>query len=48
VDVTRAQQRFGFTASTGLRDGLTETVAWYERNRDRLAGREGSRGAAAS
>jgi GDP-L-fucose synthase len=30
LDATRAWQRFGFRASTPLRDGLKETLAWYE------------------
>ncbi len=33
LDTTRAQQEFGFKASTPFRDGLIETLAWYERNR---------------
>src|SRR5262249_29943402 len=33
LDVTRAREAFGFTASTGLREGLSETIAWYERLR---------------
>lgn len=36
LDTTRAQREFGFTASTPLRDGLIETIAWYERHRDEL------------
>jgi GDP-L-fucose synthase len=31
LDTSRAAQEFGFTASTRLREGLIETVAWYER-----------------
>lgn len=34
LDASRAQQLFGFTARTGLRDGLARTVAWY---RDHVA-----------
>lgn len=41
LDVTRAREEFGFTATTKFRDGMIETIAWYERNRDRLAEREG-------
>jgi GDP-L-fucose synthase len=33
LDVSRAEREFGFTASTRLRDGLIETLAWYERHR---------------
>jgi GDP-L-fucose synthase len=29
LDVTRARDRFGFTASTSLEDGLRATVDWY-------------------
>lgn len=34
LDVTRAEQLFGFRARTGLREGLERTVAWY---RERVA-----------
>lgn len=33
LDVTRAQCEFGFQASTTLKEGLRETIAWYEQNR---------------
>jgi nucleoside-diphosphate-sugar epimerase len=33
LDVTRAKQRFGFTAQTSLDDGLARTVAWYREQR---------------
>jgi GDP-L-fucose synthase len=29
LDVSRAKERFGFSASTKLEEGLSETVAWY-------------------
>jgi GDP-L-fucose synthase len=29
LDVSRAKERFGFSASTTLDEGLEETVAWY-------------------
>jgi GDP-L-fucose synthase len=29
LDITRAARSFGFSARTGLRDGLHRTVAWY-------------------
>jgi GDP-L-fucose synthase len=29
LDVSRAEQLFGFRAGTGLRDGIERTVAWY-------------------
>lgn len=36
LDTTRAAREFGFKASTGIRNGLIETLAWYERNRDAM------------
>jgi GDP-L-fucose synthase len=33
LDTTRALKEFGFQASTSFRDGLIETIAWYERHR---------------
>jgi len=30
LDVTRARDAFGFTATTGFRDGLARTIAWYK------------------
>ncbi|MCE9613529.1 MAG: GDP-L-fucose synthase [Lentisphaerae bacterium] len=30
LDVTRARERFGFTALTPFEDGLRRTIAWYE------------------
>ena len=34
LDVTRARERFGFSAGTSLEDGLRKTVAWYRENRE--------------
>jgi GDP-L-fucose synthase len=34
LDTTRAQRELGFRARTSFRDGLKETVDWYEQNRD--------------
>ncbi|MBC7909941.1 MAG: GDP-L-fucose synthase [Pyrinomonadaceae bacterium] len=31
LDVTRAEQKFGFRAATNLEDGLRRTIDWYER-----------------
>jgi GDP-L-fucose synthase len=31
LDTTRARKTFGFEATTTLRDGLSETIAWYEK-----------------
>lgn len=33
LDVTRARERFGFVAKTDFREGLKETIAWYEQER---------------
>ncbi len=33
LDVTRAKERFGFTAKTTFADGLKKTVAWYLEHR---------------
>lgn len=33
VDTTRAERLFGFTASTTLEEGLTETIDWYRAHR---------------
>jgi GDP-L-fucose synthase len=33
LDVTRAQQRFGFTATTDFRAGLRRTIDWYRAHR---------------
>ncbi len=34
LDTTRALREFGFKASTSFRDGLIETLAWFERHRE--------------
>ncbi|WP_436903783.1 GDP-L-fucose synthase family protein [Halovenus halobia] len=36
LDTTRAKERFGWEASTEFRDGLRETIQWYEQHRDEL------------
>lgn len=33
LDVTRAREEFGFVAKTGLAEGISKTVAWYENHR---------------
>ena len=33
LDTSRARERFGWEAKTEFRDGLNETIAWYEANR---------------
>ncbi len=40
LDTQRARQEFGFTAATSLREGLAETIAWYEMHRNSIDGRE--------
>ncbi len=34
LDTTQARNAFGFQAKTSFRDGLIETIAWYEKHRD--------------
>jgi GDP-L-fucose synthase len=36
LDVSRARELFGFSASTDFRDGLRRTIAWYQNNRHEL------------
>lgn len=33
LDVSRAKKRFGFEAKTDFREGLKQTIAWYEKER---------------
>lgn len=33
LDTSRAEQEFNWTAETGLKEGLRETIEWYEDNR---------------
>ena len=37
LDVTRAEARFGFRASTDFRNGLRRTIEWYRAHRERSA-----------
>jgi GDP-L-fucose synthase len=37
LDVTRAEQCFGFRAQTGFEDGLRQTIAWYREHREQIA-----------
>jgi GDP-L-fucose synthase len=39
LDVSRAEQLFGFRAGTGLRDGIERTVGWYRAEAPSLAAR---------
>lgn len=42
LDVSRARERFGFVAQTGLAEGIERTVAWYRANRELFCNRESS------
>lgn len=42
VDASRARELLGFEATTSLDDGLAETIAWYEANRERIDAMAGS------
>ena len=42
LDTAQAELEFGFKASTRLRDALIETLAWYERHRERIENESGS------
>jgi GDP-L-fucose synthase len=39
LDVTRARERFGFTAQTSLERGITATVAYYEEHKKEIEAR---------
>ncbi|HMY15310.1 MAG TPA: NAD-dependent epimerase/dehydratase family protein, partial [Polyangium sp.] len=43
LDVTRAKERFGFTAQTTFAEGLRKTIAWYRDNRADILRREAER-----
>ena len=36
LDTSRAKEKFGWEASTEFREGLKETIAWYEDNRSEI------------
>jgi GDP-L-fucose synthase len=36
LDVTRAQERFGFVAKTTFDDGLRSTVSYYENHQEEI------------
>lgn len=40
LDVARARERFGFSATIGFEEGLTETVAWWRANKARIVEEE--------
>ncbi len=37
LDTSRAEERFGWTASTPFEEGLRQTIEWYEANREPIA-----------
>jgi GDP-L-fucose synthase len=43
LDVSRARERFGFTARTTFDQGLARTIAWYREHRHEIAAREAAR-----
>ena len=43
LDVSRAKERFGFSASTSLDEGLASTIAWYRAHRGEILAREAAR-----
>lgn len=43
LDVSRARERFGFSASTPFADGVAKTLAWYREHRHEIAAREAAR-----
>lgn len=40
LDVSRAKERFGFSAQTSFEDGLQKTIAWYRNHRQEILKRE--------
>jgi len=38
LDTSRAREQFGFSATTDFREGLRQTIAWYEANRPAAVG----------
>ena len=45
LDVSRAKQSIGFTARTGLEEGLEKTIAWFESHLNQLTERDYSHAA---
>ncbi len=39
LDVTRAKEKFGFTARTSLEEGLAKTIAWFETHEQEITER---------
>lgn len=48
ADVSRARERLGFTASVGVRDGLTRTVQWFREHMHEIEDAVQGKGAAAA
>lgn len=44
LDTTRAKASFGFEAATSFRDGLLETIAWFEEHQDAIRAAESGEG----
>lgn len=36
LDTTRAKEQFGFSAQTSFEQGLTQTITWYQQNKERI------------
>lgn len=43
LDVSRAKERFGFSARTTFEEGLRKTITWYRENREDVLRREAER-----
>lgn len=43
LDVSRARDRFGFSATTSLDEGLASTLAWWREHREAVLAREAAR-----
>lgn len=43
LDVSRAKERFGFSAQTSFDEGLRKTIAWYRDNREQILRSEAER-----
>jgi GDP-L-fucose synthase len=39
LDVSAAEREMGFVARTPFEEGLKQTIAWYEQNRERIVSR---------
>jgi GDP-L-fucose synthase len=42
LDTSRAQERFGFTAGTSFKEGLKQTIEWFQANKEAIRKREES------